>query len=620
MQFIINNQPFNLTQQAINENSTFLRLYSTQSTNHVLNLTHPIVDVFDSDISLLVSILNGEDFVVSDRLFVIKHLLESLVCTSLLTKLDKFIEENIDQLRNESISIIICRPDLVWNLTEDELLQITQFVDKGLLTFSDIVDHSLSRDCSKGDFLQSSNLFKLNNYADYLTYSPFNYEGHTYQAIPLYSIGDKILPSKEEFESRFNEFTFGMLEGLDWTNVAMMGGSMSLILNKNLDLTKFAYSDVDLFVIGNSSTEREETINRIIQYFKRLGDKVVTYQAGSVVSILIREIKRNFQIIDSGVNDFFSVLDTFDCGISELWFDGKELCSTAIGLFSLAHQVSPIVLSSITHGRVHKQYLRGYTSLLSPNITSSKDFIDDFLEGPLKLSTKSQVIKALNKYLFITGADDIERITSLIQILFHKNYRLIDCYNHQNGDFWLRDYRMSNCSLNSTQLSIRLVGENYYKELSPDDGLKLMMSRDDSMKNVTIRFGLKTKLKGEVTVNIKNSPIKWTCHGRCIGIVPSIETKKNINIVITKLINLINDYWNDKNPRFREARNSPQEMYDHRNKTYPDTMIISYNRKSKDFAKLQSTTKDDILDMNIAIRINYCHYQWSIKQHFISLN
>jgi hypothetical protein len=72
-----------------------------------------------------------------------------------------------------------------------------------------------------------------------------------------------IAPSLEEWERRFNIFTFGVLEGMNWSNVFCAGGSVlgSLLaipgyLKSDKEIARYYTerwtSDIDLFLWGDA--------------------------------------------------------------------------------------------------------------------------------------------------------------------------------------------------------------------------------------------------------------------------------------------------------------------------------------------------------------------------------
>lgn len=68
--------------------------------------------------------------------------------------------------------------------------------------------------------------------------------------------GPSILP-KEDFLKNWNQFTGGILDGLDWTNVFAAGGAILACLSKEQE--GYKSSDIDLFVYG---LDNDEDANR----------------------------------------------------------------------------------------------------------------------------------------------------------------------------------------------------------------------------------------------------------------------------------------------------------------------------------------------------------------------
>jgi len=62
---------------------------------------------------------------------------------------------------------------------------------------------------------------------------------------------------KEDFLKNWNQFTGGILDGLDWTNVFAAGGAILACLSKEQE--GYKSSDIDLFVYG---LDNDEDANR----------------------------------------------------------------------------------------------------------------------------------------------------------------------------------------------------------------------------------------------------------------------------------------------------------------------------------------------------------------------
>src|SRR5205085_45736 len=79
------------------------------------------------------------------------------------------------------------------------------------------------------------------------------------------------LVNKADAKDRLYRFTEGMLDNITWDNIALIGGSVSLILN-DYNFDDYLAADIDLFVWGDN---RKVTINRLLKELRSQLDIVV---------------------------------------------------------------------------------------------------------------------------------------------------------------------------------------------------------------------------------------------------------------------------------------------------------------------------------------------------------
>lgn len=118
--------------------------------------------------------------------------------------------------------------------------------------------------------------------------------------------------SPKECRARFDTVCYGCLGGMDWTNVAAAGGSVSACLTpqhyikSQAALDAYTSMDVDLFMFS------PEALDTTLEHFKhKFPDRVFFGFSRGVVVVCIRNIPRVFQLIlvDS---DFTSLITRFD--------------------------------------------------------------------------------------------------------------------------------------------------------------------------------------------------------------------------------------------------------------------------------------------------------------------
>ena len=154
-QLAINSCVFTLSESALRE-SKILDFYVQQG-NTKIELNHPKFSITNEDIVSFVDYLNSGNLVMNDRLFVTKFILENLICSNLIKKFNSFIDDNLEELRKKHISVILCNPEKIWDLTDDEVSRLLPLIDNGLITETDVFRHTLSKDYKNGECIEANN-------------------------------------------------------------------------------------------------------------------------------------------------------------------------------------------------------------------------------------------------------------------------------------------------------------------------------------------------------------------------------------------------------------------------------------------------------------------------------
>jgi hypothetical protein len=163
----------------------------------------------------------------------------------------------------------------------------------------------------------------------------------------------------EECRAQLDTVCCGCLDGMNWENVAIAGGSVSACLTSrhyittNEALEAYTTMDVDLFVFS------PEALDKTVEHFKnKFPDRVFFGFNRGVIVVCIRGIPRVFQIIlvDS---DFTSLVTRFDLDFCQAILTQSQILITPRCAMAHATRVcvaSPYVLPN----RQHKALRKGF--------------------------------------------------------------------------------------------------------------------------------------------------------------------------------------------------------------------------------------------------------------------
>lgn len=151
------------------------------------------------------------------------------------------------------------------------------------------------------------------------------------------TVGESSIVTREEFERRFyNDISHGvLLESINpelramkaefpYDNVIFSGDSVRQALDKNYD--KQRASDLDMFIIGFSNEERDETFKKVLDWFTCKGRAYYGIKGG-VVCIYIKDIPIQFQIINTNNSNAVDIINRFDLSHIQ-WFAKKTTFSS----------------------------------------------------------------------------------------------------------------------------------------------------------------------------------------------------------------------------------------------------------------------------------------------------
>lgn len=363
---------------------------------------------------------------------------------------------DINQLLNYGYSL----NELVGYIADDALIDIHQLSDEHLeytpLTFT------VSRNLYKGSIIGISSFEAIQIHdRDYeFIWKPnslikggeemIQIDDQDHEFVPksnsLIKENNKPIFNKEDSLRRLEHFTENMLSSITWNNVALLGGSLSLILCTHIDYKDHVAADIDLFVWGESPEDRRITINRLLTELRQNLD-IVVFQLNMVTTIIIRNKTRNIQIIDSGLKSLNDIVYDFDITTVMAGYDGKNFLANTKYLFSLRTRCCYSFHSRIPIQRIAKTLSRGFSFLfkLNDKIKCNQEDISVWsayikANEQIDILNDENVVYSENKYLFATD-ESVNRLTILFRGIFSKLYKLVpEFIELANDESWKIDY------------------------------------------------------------------------------------------------------------------------------------------------------------------------------------
>lgn len=192
-------------------------------------------------------------------------------------------------------------------------------------------------------------------------------EKHTDYVVTLiaeskYNDGDRVLVDHKKAIENLQRFTYGIFDNMNWTNVVMVGGSLSLIL-QNMNFDEHPESNINLYVWGDKNT-RYRTLHRLINYFRKKL-KCYIFSCHNVITIVVDEkhFKRNIQIYDTKRKSILDAVKHSDCTLCKVVYDGHTFSALPEYIHSLATQTALFKLDITFVYRMVKFYKRGFSIL-----------------------------------------------------------------------------------------------------------------------------------------------------------------------------------------------------------------------------------------------------------------
>ena len=164
---------------------------------------------------------------------------------------------------------------------------------------------------------------------------------------------------KNNYSSRFNKFTYNLFDTFNWKNVVVAGGSIFKILNTNNDFdnklnTDYKYSDIDLFLYGQTKTKKEKVIYILNYLYTKFKKNMWIINNTNVLTILSPHYPREIQIITGSYKTPLQILNDFDVSHLQLCFNGSYIQMTDHCSQSIKHKCSSIMKYKINDNLIYK--------------------------------------------------------------------------------------------------------------------------------------------------------------------------------------------------------------------------------------------------------------------------
>ncbi len=142
----------------------------------------------------------------------------------------------------------------------------------------------------------------------------------------------KITVDQSEFTRKFNVFTNGILQDLDFTNCILIGGSLFSMLDNNVKLEELSSmnSDIDLFILKDEPASTFDKFHNVLQFFKNYAEKhnlcILFVSRGVLIEVLIENCRR-IQIILSSYNTPAKCISSLGLIHLHMYYDGQLYAS-----------------------------------------------------------------------------------------------------------------------------------------------------------------------------------------------------------------------------------------------------------------------------------------------------
>jgi hypothetical protein len=271
--------------------------------------------------------------------------------------------------------------------------------------------------------------------------SLFLYKKNTFN----FNLGENIIEKYDNFINKFDLFTMGVLDDLNWNNIIYSGNSLTSLLNPKIKNINFE-SDIDLFVYGRNPNIRYNKIKYLCNFFnKKYKGNIFFAIQGFVITIFIRsnDFIRNIQIINTQHSIAYDIINNFDLSHVQVFYKNGKVFANYKFIKYYSMMCSKIYSTNSIEYRLYKTYLRGY-NLINNNKVSlyNPDKYYYFNRYNIIWNENYKIIQKFNKYYYPNILDYNDRIIFLISKIFNINtdnintnpqiiYNKISKYNKQ---------------------------------------------------------------------------------------------------------------------------------------------------------------------------------------------
>lgn len=187
--------------------------------------------------------------------------------------------------------------------------------------------------------------------------------------------GPAIVP-QDQWLIRWNKFTNGILNGMDWSNVFCAGGAILANITRDAENISYQNSDIDLFIYGLDSEEAanqklREIYEIVVKNSKSRGDVIRSQNA---VTILNAFPYRHTQVILRLYRSPAEILLGFDVDACTVGFDGTNVYATERFKRAITKRYNLVDLSrrSATYEQRLDKYSRRGFAVAVPDLDKSK--------------------------------------------------------------------------------------------------------------------------------------------------------------------------------------------------------------------------------------------------------
>lgn len=440
MELIINNKKYSCDLKYLETRCDYFKCIST---NNFVELKNQCITInFDLKESLIIAYLNNIKMIDSFNIFINEDLLSLLDLLNLMNYLqDNQINKILDIITFKIKNLTYINDELILNLHENVQKELIDWktlffnknllVDENYLGVKNIILQIIKYDPNQLKLLKYwGNLIRENenfneqimvNYFDFVDYLKYCQPdiNKIHWTESKFKINESVCQYQniDHFKSILFELSCGIIkEDLDWTNIIIAGG---ILLYPN------ERSDIDFWLYNLDDQTMQNKIKYLLNYFKNQANGQTLYysQRNHVISIIIKNIPRVFQIICTSYENQFEVIKEFDFDCLHTIYNGENLLTTFECLKSLKYQTIFKIYWKPKKYRLYKLFKKGFSfgkKTVQQNF-KELEYDLDFKEYINELITNKEIKRCVEKY-FVPVDDDILQNIDQIKKIFDSDF------------------------------------------------------------------------------------------------------------------------------------------------------------------------------------------------------